>query len=175
LRGQQRETPREYLDRESHYVWGRRYLLQVAEGDAAPMVELRHSKMLLTIRPGTDEDKRQTILDEWYRTQLKKAVPFVIAKWEPLMGVKVERFFVQKMKTKWGSCNAAAKGIRLNTELAKKPPKCLEYIVVHEMAHFLVRQHNNRFTALMDQYLPNWRSTRQSLNAAPLSHTDWAY
>jgi predicted metal-dependent hydrolase len=175
LRGQQRETPREYLDRESHYVWGRRYLLQVAEGDAAPMVELRHSKMLLTIRPGTDEDKRQTILDEWYRAQLKKAVPFVIAKWEPLMGVKVERFFVQKMKTKWGSCNAAAKGIRLNTELAKKPPKCLEYIVVHEMAHFLVRPHNNRFTALMDQYLPNWRSTRQSLNAAPLSHADWTY
>ncbi len=175
LREQERETPREYLDRESHYVWGKRYLLQVVEVHAAPAVELKHNKMLLCVRPGTSEDKRQVIVDEWYRAQIKKAVPSLIAKWEPLMGVEVERFFVQKMKTKWGSCNAGSKSIRLNTDLAKKPPECLEYIVVHEMVHLLVPGHGDRFTALMDRYLPSWRLVRQTLNEAPLAHTNWAY
>ncbi len=175
LREQQRETPREYLDRESHHVWGKRYLLQVVEADAAPVVKLKHSKMRLQVRPGTSEDKRQAIVDEWYRAQIKKVVPSLIAKWEPLMGVEVERFFVQKMKTKWGSCNAGSKSIRLNTELAKRPTECLEYIVVHEMAHLLVHDHGDRFTALMDRYLPSWRLLRQTLNEAPLAHANWVY
>ena len=172
---QERETPREYLDRESHYVWGKRYLLQVVEVDAAPVVKLKHSKMRLQVRPGTSEDKRQAIVDEWYRAQIKKTVPSLIAKWEPLMGVEVERFFVQKMKTKWGSCNAGSKSIRLNTELAKRPTECLEYIVVHEMVHLLVPGHGDRFTALMDRYLPSWRLVRQTLNEAPLAHANWVY
>ena len=175
LREQQRETPREYLDRESHYVWGKRYLLEVIEADAAPAVELKHSKTLLRVRPSTSEAKKQAIVDGWYRAQIKKAVPSLIAKWEPLMGVKVERFFVQKMKTKWGSCNSEAKSIRLNTDLAKKLPECLEYIVVHEMVHLLVRDHGDRFTTLMDRYLPSWRLVRQTLNEAPLAHATWAY
>jgi predicted metal-dependent hydrolase len=175
LRGQQRETPREYLERESHYVWGKRYLLQVIESDATPAVELKHSKMLLRLRPGAGGDRRQAIIDDWYRTQLKQAVPSLIAKWEPLMGVKVERLFVQKMKTKWGSCNAGSKSIRLNTELTKKPPECLEYILVHEMVHLIVRRHDDRFTSLMERYLPSWRLVRQTLNAAPLAHTNWDY
>jgi len=175
LREQQRETPREYLDRESHYVWGKRYLLRIMERDTAPTVALKHATILLRVRPGTGEDKRQAIVDEWYRTELKKAVRSLIAKWEPLMGVKVERFFVQKMKTKWGSCNAGSKSIRLNTELTKKPPECLEYIIVHEMAHLIVHRHDDRFTSLMDRYFPNWKLVRQALNAAPLAHTDWAY
>ena len=175
LREQERETPREYLDRESHYVWEKRYLLEVIEADAAPGVELKHSKMLLRVRPGTSEDKKQAIVDKWYRAQIKKAVPSLIAKWEPLMGVKVERFFVQKMKTKWGSCNLDSKSIRLNTDLAKKPQECLEYIVLHEMVHLLVRDHGDRFTTLMDRNLPSWRLVRQTLNEAPLAHTNWAY
>ena len=175
LREQQRETPREYLDRESHYVWGKRYLLEVIEAHAAPAVELKHSKMLLRVRPGTSEDKKQAIVDEWYRAQIKKAVPPLIAKWEPLMSVKVERFFVQKMKTKWGGCNPDSKSIRLNTDLASKPPEYLEYIIVHEMVHLLVRDHGDRFTTLMDHYLPSWRLVRQTLNEAPLAHTNWAY
>ena len=174
LRQQQRETPREYLDRESHYVWGKRYLLQVIEADAAPAVELRHSKMLLRVRLGTSDTKKQAIVDEWYRAQIKKAVPSLIAKWEPLMGVKVERFFVRKMKTKWGSCNAGSKSIRLNTDLAGKPPECLEYIVVHEMVHLLMPGHGDRFTAVMDRYLPSWKQVRQTLNEAPLAHANWA-
>jgi len=175
LRRQQRETPREYLNRESHYVWGKRYLLQVTESDAAPAVELKHSKMFLRVRPGTGEAKRQAIVDEWYRAQLKTAVPSLIAKWEPLLGVKVGRFFVQKMKTKWGSCNPGSRSIRLNTELTKKPAECLEYILVHEMVHLIVRRHDDRFTSLMDRHSPNWRLVRQTLNAAPLAHTNWDY
>jgi predicted metal-dependent hydrolase len=174
LRGQQREAPREYLDRESHYVWGKRYLLRVLEHDAAPTVELKHSRMLLRVRPGTGEGNKQAIVDEWYRTELKKAAPALIVKWEPLLGVKVERFFVQKMKTKWGSCNAESKSIRLNTDLTKKPAECLEYVIVHEMAHLIVRHHDERFTNLMDRHLPNWKFIRQTLNAAPLAYTNWA-
>jgi predicted metal-dependent hydrolase len=135
LQEQERETRREYVDRESHYVWGKRYLLKVSEGNEAPSVALKHSRMFLRVRPETDAKKKQAIVEAWYRRQLKAALPPLIARWEPLLEVKVERFFVQRMKTKWGSCNHGARTIRLNTELAKKPRECLEYIVVHEMTH----------------------------------------
>jgi len=175
LREQQRETPREYLDRESHYVWGTRYLLKLIQKDAAPAVELTHRKMVLWVRAGADEEKKQHILDEWYRAQLKTAVPPLIAKWEPLIGVKVRGFVVRKMKTKWGSCSAGPETIRLNTELAKKPPECLEYIVVHEMVHLLEPTHNRRFVALMDQFIPKWQFYRETLNRLPVRHEHWAY
>jgi predicted metal-dependent hydrolase len=175
LRAQQRETPREYLDRESHYVWGKRYLLKIVEEDAAPEVTLKHSKMLLRVRPGTSDETKQAIVARWYREQIKISAPDLIAKWEPKMGVKVERFFVQQMKTKWGSCNPGKRSIRLNTDLAKKPPECLEYIVVHEMAHLLLRHHNDRFSNLIDWCLPNWKLLRQTLNETPLAHTNWNY
>lgn len=172
---QERETPREYLDLESHYVWGKRYLLKVIEVNEAPSVELKHSKMILRMRPGTDDKKKQAIVDAWYREQLKKAVPPLIAKWEPLMGVKVERFFVQRMKTKWGSCNHKAHNIRLNTELAKKPKEYLEYIIVHEMAHLVESTHNSRFVTLMDRFMPKWQFCRDKLNQLPVSHENWIY
>jgi predicted metal-dependent hydrolase len=172
---QEREPPREYLDRESHYVWGKRYLLKVVEQDAAPEVELKHRQMRLRVRPATGEERKQSILDEWYRAQLRKAVPYLIAKWEPLMGIKVDRFFVQTMKTKWGSCSPSSGSIRLNTDLAKKPRECLEYIVVHEMAHLLEPTHNSRFLALMDLFIPQWRFCREALNRLPVRHESWEY
>ena len=175
LRAQERETPREYLDRESHYVWGRRYLLQGMEADERPEAILKHNKMFLRVRPGTNDEKKQAIIEEWYREQLKKVVPALITKWERLMGVKVERFFVQRMKTKWGSCNPGSKSIRLNTELAKKPRECLEYIVVHEMAHLIEPTHNRRFVALMERFMPKWRFYRDALNRLPVRHEDWNY
>jgi predicted metal-dependent hydrolase len=175
LREQERETPREYLDRESHYVWGRRYLLKVVEREAAPAVELAHNSLVLGVRPGSSEEKKQEVLEEWYRGQLKAAVPPLVAKWEALMGVKVTRFFVQRMKTKWGGCSPGPRTIRLNTELAKKPPECLEYIVVHEMAHLLEPTHNRRFVALMDQFLPKWQFHRAALNRLPVRHERWGY
>ena len=175
LRAQQRETPREYIDRESHYVWGKRYLLKVVEAEAAPTIELKHSRIILRVRPGAEEAARQAIVAHWYREQIRATVPALIAKWETAMGVKVGRVFVQKMKTKWGSCNPAARSIRLNTDLAKKPLPCLEYIVLHELAHLLERHHNERFTGLMNRHMPDWPQRRQLLNGAPLGHEDWGY
>ena len=175
LREQVRETPREYLDRESHYVWGKRYLLKVIEKNLAPEVALKHSTLLLRVRPGSGEEKKQAILEEWYREQLKAAVPPLIAKWEPLLGVKVNRLFVQRMKTKWGSCNPCSGSIRLNTELAKKPPECLEYIVVHEMVHLLEPTHNRHFVVLIDQFIPKWQFYRDNLNRLPVRHESWIY
>jgi predicted metal-dependent hydrolase len=175
LRDQEREPCREYIDRESHYVWGKRYLLKVVEEDAAPEVKLQHRKMLVRVRPETTDETKQAIMAQWYRQQIKAAVPDLIRKWEPKMCVNVERFFVQQMKTKWGSCNPDNRSIRLNTELAKKPRECLEYIVVHEMAHLVLRQHNDRFGNLMNECLPNWKVLRQSLNNRPLSHVNWEY
>lgn len=172
---QERETPREYIDRESHYVWGRRYLLKLVEQDAAPSVELKHNKMLLQLRPAASLEKKQAVLDAWYREQLKAAVPPLIAKWEKTLGVKAGKVFVQKMKTQWGSCNPAAGNIRLNTDLAKKPPACLEYIVAHELVHLLERHHNERFMALMDAHMPQWRQYREVLNNLPLAHQAWGY
>lgn len=175
LQEQERETPREYIDRESHYVWGRRYLLKVIESDQPASVEINHNRIILRVRPETNHAKRQTIMEDWYRDQVKKAVPLLVKKWERLIGVKVERFFVQRMKTKWGSCNALARTIRLNTDLAKKPPECLEYIVVHEMVHLLEPTHNACFVALMDQFMPKWDSCRVMLNRLPVRHEAWDY
>ena len=173
LRKQERETPREYLDRESHYVWGKRYLLKLVEKEAAPSVELKHNKMILQLRPDASHEKKQEVLDAWYREQLKLVLPPLIAKWEKVVGVKAGKVFVQKMKTKWGSCSPGAGNVRLNTDLAKKPLHCLEYIVAHELTHLLERHHNERFTALMDAHMPQWRQCREMLNSLPLAHQEW--
>ena len=175
LQEQERETPREYLGRESHYVWGKRYLLKIIESDAAPLVEVKHNRLILHVRPGTGELKKRAIVEEWYREQLKSAVQPLIVKWEPRLGVMVARVFVQRMKTKWGSCNSHRYTIRLNSDLAQKPRECLEYIVVHEMAHLLEPRHNDRFTALLDKYQSQWKHVRQTLNAIPLRHEQWSY
>ena len=175
LQSQQREAPREYIDRESHFVWGKRYLLKLEEKDAPPSVELKHSKMILSVRPGTNRERKQALLAAWYRNNLKQAIPALIEKWQPRMGVTVQRFYVQRMKTKWGSCSVHSGNIRLNTELAKKPLACLEYIVVHEMTHLLEPAHNSRFIALMDQFMPKWRFYREELNRLPVRHEDWGY
>jgi predicted metal-dependent hydrolase len=175
LQEQARETPREYLNRESHYVWGKRYLLNIIEHDSAPSIELKHSKMILQLRPDTNVEKKEEILDSWYREILKQAAEPLIAKWENLMGVKVEKLFLQRMKTKWGSCNHEAKNIRINTELAKKPPECLEYIVVHELVHLIEPTHNDRFIALMNQFMPKWRMYKDELNRLPVRHEEWGY
>ena len=152
LREQERETPREYLDRESHYVWGKRYLLTVIESDGPPSVELKHSRLLLRVPPRTGEEKRQALVEAWYREQLKEAVPPLLARWEPLLGVSVRAVLRAADEDQVGQLQPQdAARIRLNTELAKKPRECLEYIVVHEMVHLLEPTHNARFVALMDR------------------------
>lgn len=175
LREQERETPREYLERESHFVWGKRYLLTVIEKDGPSSIELKHRRMILTARPGMDEERKQEIVDAWYRDQIRNALPALLAKWEPLIGVKVARVFIQRMKTKWGSCSKAGGNIRLNTDLAKKPRDCLEYIVVHEMIHLLEPTHNARFQALMERFVPKWQYRKEVLNRLPVRHEHWEY
>lgn len=165
---QERESPREYLNRESHYLWGDRYLLKIIIHDAPPTVEISHRQMIMRIRQNWSHDQKKVFLESWYRDQVKEALPRVIRKWESKMGVRVNRFFVQKMKTQWGSCNPCLRNIRLNTELAKKPRNHLEYVVVHEMAHLMETSHGPRFIALMDRFLPQWRAYRKELNQLPL-------
>jgi len=175
FRQQERETRREYLDRESHYVWGRRYLLKVQEENRTPSVELKHNHLVLTVRPGAGQDKREAIVTAWYRDLIREAVIPLIAKWEPILGVKADRIFVQRMKTRWGSCTPRRRSIRLNSELAKKPRECLEYVIVHELVHLLEPSHNATFVSLMDKFMPHWRHLRDELNRAPLGHVEWEY
>jgi len=173
---QERIPPREYKQRESHYFQGKRYLLNIVETDQSPKVVLKNKKFIeLHIKPNTSTAKRHEILTEWYRSELKKSIPPLIEKWEKILNVKVNEWYVKQMKTKWGSCNIEKKRIWLNLELAKKPEHCLEYIIVHEMVHLLERHHNDRFLYFMDTYLPNWRQLKDELNKLPVSHADWSY
>ena len=157
------------------YLWGRRYLLKVAEVNAPASVEIKHRQLVLRVRNAAYEAEKLTVLDDWYRERMKEVVPELIAKWERLMGVKVQGVLVRKMKTLWGSCSHERGTIRLNLELAKKPPECLEYIVVHELAHLLEPTHSQRFVALMDKFIPKWRFHRDELNRLPLRHEHWRY
>lgn len=172
---QVREAPREYLNKEGHFFLGKRYLMKVVEHNAPPEVKIKHNTIELYVRPSTDMQKKQAIMDEWYREQLKELAPQIIEKWEKLMNVSLNEFAVKKMKTKWGTCNREAKRIWLNLELVKKPFNCLEYIIVHEMVHLLERTHNDKFIAYMNNFLPEWKHLRNELNRLPVSHVDWSY
>lgn len=172
---QEREPSREYLERESHYVWGRRYLLKLVETDGAPSVTLRHRTLTLAVKQGSDQTAREAALSRWYRDQVRERAGSLIAAWSRTLGLDAPRLHVQHMKTKWGSCSPARRSIRFNTELAKKPPGCLEYIVVHELVHLLEPTHNERFKALMRTFLPEWEDRRRELNALPVRHENWDY
>jgi predicted metal-dependent hydrolase len=173
LRVQARESPREFVTRESHYLWGKRYLLAVVERDAKPFVALDHRRITLTVRPGSTAVKRGEVIHDWHKSLLHDVVPPLILKHEAGIGVEVSRYFLQRMKTRWGSCNHRAGTIRLNTELVKKPKDLLEYIVVHEMLHLIEPTHSDRFVALLDQHFPTWREARAELNELPLAAEEW--
>jgi predicted metal-dependent hydrolase len=173
LQGQLRETPRQFIERESHYLWGRRYLMSVVEREGKPAVSLDHSRIVLCVRPGSSQAKRAGVIHEWHKTLLHQEVPALIGRWEPRLDVNVNGYFLQRMKTKWGSCNSAAGTIRLNTELVKKPKDLLEYVVVHEMAHLVEPTHSDRFIAILDEHYPAWRDARAELNDLPLAAETW--
>ena len=173
LLAQARETPRQFIERESHSLWGRRYLLSVVEKEAKPAVKLDHRRITLTVRPGSTLAKREEVIEEWHRALLHQAVPALIEKWEARLAVKVAGYFLQRMKTKWGGCNHRAGNIRLNTELVKKPKDLLEYVVVHEMLHLVEPTHSERFVMLLQQHYPTWREARAELNELPLAAEAW--
>lgn len=174
LQAQAREAPRRYVTRESHYLWGRRYLLRVVEREARPGVTLDHRQITLQIRPGSSIEKRAEVMHAWHRSILHAAVPDLIAQWQPRLGVIAAGYFLQRMKTKWGSCNPTARHIRLNTELAKKPRDLLEYVIVHELLHLLEPTHSERFIGLLDMHYPAWREARAELNELPLGAESWS-
>ncbi|HFF5941170.1 MULTISPECIES: SprT family zinc-dependent metalloprotease [Stenotrophomonas] len=168
LQAQARETTRQFVTRESHYIWGRRYLLTVVEHDALPVVKMDHRRITLQVRPGANAARREAIYRHWQRSLLHEAIPPLIAHWEQRIGVKLKGYFLQRMKTKWGSCNHLHAHIRLNTELVKKPRDLLEYVIVHEMIHLIEPTHSEHFIALLQQHYPAWRDARAELNALPL-------
>jgi predicted metal-dependent hydrolase len=173
LARQARETPRQYVERESHHVWGRRYLMTIKHQDAKPAVSLANKRIVLTVRPGSDASKRAEVMHEWHKSLLHEVVPDFIAKWEPKLHVDVSAYFLQRMKTKWGSCNPERGNIRLNTELVKKPKDLLEYVIVHEMAHLIEPTHSERFVSLLEKHYPSWREARDELNELPLGAEEW--
>lgn len=175
LRSQLRESPRVYSQHESQYLWGRRYLLKVVQVAAPPRIEIKPRAIFLHIRPSSTPADRNKIVAQWYREQVREATQKMIGVWAPRLQVPPPRLFVQHMKTRWGSCNSQSGSIRINTEIAKKPQECLEYIVVHELAHLREPNHGPRFTGILDQAMPNWRELKALLNRLPVKHEDWEY
>ncbi|RQM32201.1 M48 family metallopeptidase [Rhodococcus ruber] len=173
LQDAERQSEREMVTGESHYVWGVRHRLKVIERPGRAHFEIDGERLLFYVPEGVNADQRRVLLDKWYRQQLRAAIPDLIAKWELILDVSVPRWSIRRMKTKWGSCNRETRHIWFNVELAKKHPDCLEYIVAHEMTHYFERNHGERFTSLMDQNLPDWRSRREQLNRSPLSDEQW--
>lgn len=173
MRAQPREPEREFVERESHWLWGSRLLLEIQEASGPMDVQAAAGRLRMQLRPAADRRAREALLERWYRAQVRKAAAPLVAQWCERMGVEVARFFVQRMKTRWGSCSPASRSIRLNTELGKKPPECLEFVLVHELAHLIEPGHGQRFIDLMDALLPPWRQWRDRLNRLPLAHTTW--
>jgi predicted metal-dependent hydrolase len=173
LKNQARETPRQFIERESHYLWGRRYLLTVVERDSKPYVTIDHKRITLNVRPGSDQKTRAKVIHDWHKSLLHDEVPSLILNWEARIGVKVKSYFLQRMKTKWGGCNHRAGHIRLNTELVKKPKDLLDYVIAHEMVHLLEPTHSDRFIAILNEHYPTWREARAELNELPLAAASW--
>ena len=175
FQAQPRQSEREMVTGESHYVFGKRYRLEVIERRGCHEVIIKnHSTLQLFVNPGTSTQNRTLVLTEWYRKQLKARIPDLLKHWEPLIGKQVAAWGIKKMKTKWGSCNINQRRIWLNLELAKKPIECLEYVLVHELVHLLERHHGDRFKAHMTKYLPQWQRCRDILKREPLGNENWA-
>ncbi|WP_445367018.1 M48 family metallopeptidase [Methylomonas sp. BW4-1] len=173
LRNQAREMPRQFVERESHYLWGRRHLLTVVERNGKPFVKVDHRCITLYLPADSALENRAELIHEWHKVLLHQAIPPLIAKWQVKLGVEVAHYFLRRMKTKWGSCNPRARNIRLNTELVKKPKHLLDYVVLHEMVHLFEPAHNERFLTILSGYYPNWQEARAELNELPLSAENW--
>lgn len=173
---QPREAPREFVTGESHYFQGRRYRLKLVEVRGKHEVTLRgKNQLLLSVSPGASAESRERVMREWYREHVRALAGPLFAKWEAVIGVQPTDWGVKVMRTKWGSCSTRTSRIWLNLELAKKPTRCLEYIIVHELVHLIERTHNERFVAYMDRFMPNWKARRTELNAMPVRHEEWTY
>ena len=158
----------QYINQETHYFRGRKYQLKVQEKKGRPVVQLLNDEIFLQVPEGAEMETRRAALQDWYHLQLEILIPPLITKWESTLNVSVERFSIRCMKTRWGSCTPKTRSIRINLELIKRAPECLEYIVVHELVHLLEASHNNRFKTLMDKFYPRWKFYRKELRSLPI-------
>lgn len=165
---QKREPEYLYLTNESHYFFGKRYLLKVTESDKPSKVILHHSKIEIVVPDMSDKEFIKKKLYQWYRKQLRIYLSEKVSYYENIMNVSPESFGIRKVKTKWGSCNDISKTIWFNIELVKKPKECIDYIVVHELVHLKERSHNKNFILLMNKYYPNWQLRKKQLNELPI-------
>lgn len=166
---QLRETPREYITGESHYFDGKRYLLKVIQRYGKHEIKIKNKTYLeLYVSPKATVEAKEKVFNEWYRNHLKEVVPGLLEKLEEKTNLKCESWGVQKMRTKWGSCRIEKRKIMLNLELAKKPRHCLEYVILHELIHFLERNHNDKFRSHLDKFMPNWKTYKRELNELPV-------
>ena len=172
---QRRQSVREMVSGESHYLRGQRYLLRIVETPGKHFVKVKGNRIELGVGSKTTTDNRLKLLNEFYRSEIKASLSTLLPLWQEKLGVEANVVGIKRMKTKWGSCNSTNKRIWLNLELAKKPSECLEFILAHELTHLLERHHNDRFRSLMDEHLPDWRERRSLLNSLPLAYEDWSY
>ena len=175
LREQEREMPREFKNKESHYLWGKRYLMKLVKSEGVNHITLDHKHLTLHMSEKATDDKKGVLLEKYYRDELRESAQKMVDQWVEKIGVTLDKFYIQGMKTKWGSCSPHNQSIRLNLELAKKPPECLEYIVVHELIHLIEPTHNERFIALLNRHMPRWKFHRDELNRLPVRHESWKY
>lgn len=161
---QPRQTEREYVSGEAFYVWGRQYYLLVNYSNKGNSLVLDGDKAILTVREDSSVEQRERFINEWYREMLKAEIERVLPKWEEITGLHPDGWQTKNMTTRWGTCNVKTRKIWLNLQLAKKPIDCLEYVILHELAHLEVKHHNEQFIAIMDRHMPNWREIRKELN-----------
>jgi len=174
--GQERQTKREYVSGESHYLWGKPYRLEVVYENKPSSMRIKgKDKLILSVRPKSNRAKRERVMMDWYRKELRNVARVLIERWQEVVGVQLDAWGIKRMKTRWGTCNQKAGRIWLNLELAKKPENCLDFIIVHEMTHFFEKKHNDRFKVYMDKFLPRWRQYKEELNRTILSHERWSY
>ena len=168
LRALPKPALKEFISGEQHYLWGEPYLLDVIERWGRHEVLLSdNAHLCLYVMPNTTRANREKVLKAFYRTEMEKRLPVLVAKWESVMGVQVSEWRIKQMKTRWGSCNVKARRVWVNLELARRPPQYLEYILVHEMVHLLERGHNKRFYRFMNKLMPKWPSYEELLERSP--------
>ena len=149
---------------ETHFVWGTAHKLELREKSGRAKITQDGAVLIMQFPPGTSKAKKQQLLDKWYHRLTQDAAPALVKKWEKITDIPVKQIFYRKMKTHWGSCNSQKRSIRLNTELAKKPPVYLEYVILHEMLHVLEPSHNRNYYRLMEKYFPDWKTMRRRMN-----------
>lgn len=169
---QERQSKREYVSGESHYLWGKPYRLQVVYEGTRHTIMKTPTKIILTVPEGTDMVARERFFTEWYRQELKRVLDSVVESCEKKTGIHADEYRIKNMRTRWGTCNIDERRIWINLQLAKKPAECLEYVVIHELVHLIEKNHTNRFHALVEEYCPTWKESKKLLATMPLDYME---